>query len=87
MKAPAPMTAPDEYAVLVAAMDEFRPRCRGDVRFTTDLLSRTNVDQMRRVCAGCAIRSACSEFARAAQPSAGFWAGRDHSRKQKEIST
>lgn len=79
-----PMKAGTEYEALMEGMDEYRPRCRGDVRFTTDLLPRADVDRMRNICARCPLRALCDNYARAAGVTAGFWAGRDLSRKQKE---
>jgi hypothetical protein len=66
------MTAQDAYEALLAGMDESRPLCRGDNRFTDD---DTNPDHVRELCVLCPLYGLCKNYAQTARPKAGIWAG------------
>lgn len=65
--------APAEYEALHEAMQWHRPACRGDDRFTADLAP---LDGLREICTGCPLRQPCGDYAAAARPAGGVWAGR-----------
>lgn len=71
--------ASDEWAALISGMEESRPSCRGDHRFTADRedLDTTTTEQMRAVCNTCPLLPICYAYASTEQPPGGFWAG-DH---------
>lgn len=72
--------APAEFARLQRTLERTAPACEGDNRFTTDpseLLPGTS-DVLRAVCASCPVRVPCQDYARAAGPAGGFWAGRNY---------
>lgn len=78
-------TAEPELEALVNAMDEHRPACRGDERFTLDREHVTDSmsADMSAICASCPLRAACEQYAAAERPTGGFWAGRYWGRKER----
>lgn len=68
-----PNPAPAAYERLSQALDLLGAPCVGDDRFTAD---NAPLDTLQPVCAACPIRMLCDEYARAARPAAGIWAGR-----------
>lgn len=62
-----------EHDALLAALDHYRPPCRGDARFTDD---DQPASALEPICARCSILPECGEYADAAHPAAGIWAGR-----------
>lgn len=73
------------WEALVTAMDEHRPACRGDERFTLDRENVTEADltAMHGICGSCPIRALCNAYAAADKPSGGYWAGRYWGRKER----
>lgn len=65
--------APETYERLQEALEQQGAPCEGDARFTTD---NAPLDALQPVCAACPIRMLCDEYARAAKPAAGIWAGK-----------
>lgn len=68
-----PNPAPEAYERLAQALEMMGAPCEGDPRFTTD---NAPLDALQPICAGCPIQMLCDEYARAARPAAGVWAGR-----------
>lgn len=62
-----------EHDALLTALEHYRPPCRGDARFTDDDQRATD---LAMICARCSIVVECGEYADAARPPAGIWAGR-----------
>lgn len=67
-----------EWADLNAALERDTPACDGDARFLADELSDDARAEMRRLCRKCPLFESCDSYARAAKPTAGFWAGRQY---------
>ncbi|MFC7789734.1 WhiB family transcriptional regulator [Microbacterium sp. MAHUQ-60] len=63
------------FAALNNAMSTTRPACLGDARFTADHLTAQDIKDLRTVCASCPLADTCGDYASAAFPPAGFWAG------------
>lgn len=70
--------AADAWAALISGMEESRPSCRGDQRFThdRDQLTDGDLEAMEATCWRCPLRTTCLAFAVVERPSGGFWAGR-----------
>jgi len=67
--------ATDAYGRLSAAMDDTRPACADDDRFTADTPSEADLEDMRGICAACPLLAVCDAYRVAASPRAAFWAG------------
>lgn len=77
-------TGEAEYAELVAAFDHARPACRDDWRYIQEReeIDGDDLDQMSLTCrTRCTLFELCDEYARAAKPTGGMWAGRYWGRK------
>lgn len=70
-----PLRAPDEYDELAEAMRRVTAACRGLEVFTQDHHDAELQRMMAGVCADCPLLLLCRKFARAEQPTSGFWAG------------
>jgi hypothetical protein len=70
-----------EYAILVNALDLFRPRCRDLDLFTKDAVDSAELAYAKRLCAACPIRGACHSYAEAATPPVGIWAGTRYTKR------
>ncbi|MEV7633619.1 hypothetical protein AB0N64_14565 [Microbacterium sp. NPDC089318] len=72
-----PGAAQDAWHALTGALDVTTPACRGDARFTADMLSPRDLGALRAVCDECPLFVMCAAFADAAPgwSMAGFWAG------------
>lgn len=66
---------PDELDALADAMMNASPACAGDDAFTADVILPSAAARMTARCAACPVRRPCAEYAAAAEPTAGFWAG------------
>ncbi|KJQ54153.1 WhiB family transcriptional regulator [Microbacterium sp. SA39] len=67
------------FDALARALDDAAPGCKGDTRFTLDAhqLQRDEVTFLSvKVCRPCPLRALCQDYAEAAKPQAGVWAGR-----------
>ncbi|MGO1544385.1 MAG: hypothetical protein ACTHXA_08600 [Gulosibacter sp.] len=64
--------APKEHAALMAALIENTAPCDGDQRFTDE---RTSAEELRPICGARARGTLCRNYASAARPIAGVWAG------------
>lgn len=64
--------ASDAYDALQDAMRDEKPLCEGDARFVDDV---TRAEHVAELCAVCPLRGACLQYARAAHPTGGIWAG------------
>ena len=85
----AKVRAADAWAALVSEMDESRPSCRGDQRFTLDRdqLIDGELDEMEATCWQCPIRDACLKFATTERPTGGYWAGQFWGRNETSKAT
>lgn len=70
-----------EYTALVDALEHYRPPCHADPRFTDDDQRATD---LAMICARCSILPECGEYADAARPAAGIWAGRRWTTTQRK---
>ena len=69
-------TKADAWAALSEAMRTTPPACEGFDEFTADELSADELAWCASVCARCPLLALCGDYANAARPSAGYWAGR-----------
>lgn len=58
--------------------------CQHDARFTADPIPITALNDLQAICDRCPIRSHCRGYANLAEPEAGFWGGRDYTRRTRE---
>lgn len=65
------------YEKLTLAGQDDPPACEGDDTFIAERadLNPADLKRMRYVCDRCPLRDLCREYATAAKPKAGFWAG------------
>ena len=75
----------EEYDRLAEAMNHYRPACRGYDLFTADDPDAAQLALARRLCAGCPLRGLCSDFAEAANPEAGIWAGTRYPKRKRTV--
>jgi hypothetical protein len=77
-----------EYSTLSDLLRNVGSHCITDDRFTQEreLLSDTDVKEMRQACSQCPAVSACGAYANIARPSAGMWAGRFWGRRERTIT-
>ncbi|MBT2485725.1 MULTISPECIES: WhiB family transcriptional regulator [unclassified Microbacterium] len=71
-----PMAGRDEYAQLMKATRHTPTRCRDVDEFTAERLDASQLRRLEAICATCPVLALCGAYAVAAQPAAGFWAGR-----------
>ncbi|KQR88741.1 WhiB family transcriptional regulator [Microbacterium sp. Leaf179] len=66
-------------ALIFAGVDT-PPACESDEMFIAERVNiiPTDTQRMRMVCTRCPLFDLCADYARTAQPDAGFWAGRHH---------
>jgi hypothetical protein len=64
-----------EWHTLQKCIDETAPACVGDPRF---ILDADDIDaaELANVCETCPLLAQCHDYANAARPSAGVWAGK-----------
>lgn len=74
------------WAPLNAALKKNDPACQADKRFVLDDLSPVDVSEMKAICRACLVKLACFDYARAAKPTGGFWAGKQHRASSKQQS-
>ncbi|GAA3654477.1 WhiB family transcriptional regulator [Microbacterium marinilacus] len=67
---------------LDAVLTAHAPACAGDDRFTADHPTTADVDAMAAVCATCPAQAACDDYAAAALPPVGVWAGTRYPRRE-----
>lgn len=69
--------AAEKLEALTLAGVDTPPACEGDDMFITDRhdLIPADTQRMRLVCHRCPLFDLCADYARAAKPGAGFWAG------------
>lgn len=69
--------AAEKLEALTLAGVDIPPACEGDEMFITDRqdLVPADTQRMRLVCHRCPLFDLCADYARAAKPGAGFWAG------------
>jgi hypothetical protein len=65
--------ADDAWEALQDLLERVRPSCRNDARFIQQHPPRV---ALAAICQRCPVRNACTKYAKAARPEAGFWAGR-----------
>jgi hypothetical protein len=65
--------AMEAYQALLEAMEISTAPCLGDDRFTDD---HTLTEEVTPICDTCPLRNLCEDYARAAKPTGGIWAGR-----------
>lgn len=73
-----------EYRHLTDALQDTRPDCEDDDRFTADHLTLNEMDELSLICSACPLASLCLAYARAGKPQAGFWAGKSHTKREYE---
>lgn len=67
-----------EYEALSMAMLSVSPTCQNDDRYTADVLTAEQRDELQAKCDRCPLLALCSDYAAAVPrnaPHAGFWAG------------
>jgi hypothetical protein len=62
----------EAYDPLTTAMDDLKPACLNDDRFTDD---STNAADVSAICKACPLYTLCRDFAQIDKPKAGIWAG------------
>ena len=68
--------SPDEaYEALHTALQTRPPECVDIDLFTTDDLTRADVEVLAPICASCDLRLLCRRYAETAKVTAGYWAG------------
>jgi hypothetical protein len=68
-----------EYEALSTAMLSVSPTCQNDDRFTADVLTASQRDELQTICNRCPLVELCRAYADtvpAKTAFAGFWAGR-----------
>ena len=76
--------ASDAYTRLTLAMEQQTPSCDGIDAFTSDTLDREDRANLAAICADCPLQVQCAEYARAAKPTAGYWAGITTQKREKK---
>lgn len=66
------------YDQLSRALSLRAPRCDGDPRFTADRITATEARELAPICASCDVALLCRQYANAADPQVGYWAGHRH---------
>lgn len=66
------------YDQLSRALEMRAPRCNGDSRFTEDKVSPALAKDLAKICATCDVALLCRQYALAAKPKIGYWAGQRH---------
>ena len=66
----------EAYEALAFAMENDRPLCADDPRFTADDLTQTDVNELGQICAICPLVEFCSAYAAIERPKVGVWAGK-----------
>ena len=64
------------YTDLVAAIEANAAPCRGDDRYTADTLTPEEMGEVKEKCSACPVFLLCRDYAFAARPPAGIWAGK-----------
>lgn len=72
-----------KYRHLTDALQDTRPDCEGDDRFTADNLTLHEQGELALICSACPLASLCLAYARAGKPEAGFWAGKSYTRQAR----
>jgi len=71
------------YDALHRAMSTTAPGCAGLDLFTADDLTKADIAVLVPICEACPINSLCRDYATAARPPAGFWAGKKYTTRPK----
>ncbi|MGM7671458.1 WhiB family transcriptional regulator [Microbacterium sp. A93] len=66
------------YAQLSRALDRRAPECDGIDLFTADTLTKADAATLAPICAACDVALLCRQYAKAAKPTVGFWAGKQY---------
>lgn len=69
------IVAAEEWHRLQLAIGEETPACAGDSYFVLDRPTAVQKNYMHTLCSQCPVRNPCREYAIAAKPSGGYWAG------------
>lgn len=81
------MSPDDAYSQLSRALETRAPECNGIDLFTADHITKADAEVLKPICARCDVALLCRQYAKAAKPRVGFWAGRryvDRGRKAGE---
>lgn len=83
-----PISGIDEYRTLANALEDTKPHCANDDRFTADPENLTDDDnkQMRTICRHCPLAELCRDYATTARPKAGMWAGKHWGTKTRKAT-
>lgn len=65
--------ATDAYTELLEAMEDYRPKCRDDIRFISD---DYRAAELAPTCRRCPVFPECETYAQIAKPKGGVWAGK-----------
>ncbi len=80
-------TVDDLYTSLQTALIDITPPCSNDPRYLAgreELTSPTRMQMIAR-CRSCPVRDLCDQYATAARPEAGMWAGRYYERRTRHL--
>lgn len=69
------MSPDDAYDQLSRALEIRAPKCNGDARFTEERITPAVAKDLAAICATCDVALLCRQFATAANPQVGYWAG------------
>lgn len=69
------MSPDGAYDQLSRALEMRAPQCNGDARFTEDRVTAAVAKDLAKICATCDVALLCRQYARAANPKIGYWAG------------
>lgn len=64
------------YEQLSRALETRAPQCNRDDRFTADRISPATARDLAEICASCDVALLWQQYAKAASPTVGYWAGR-----------
>ena len=64
------------YTQLSRALAEKAPECMDIDMFTADTITRADAAVLKPICDACDVALLCRQYARAAKPKVGFWAGK-----------
>lgn len=77
------MSPEQAYAQLSRAIDTRPPECTGIDLFTADHITPADEKVLKPICAGCDLALLCRQYAHAAKPDVGYWAGKNHTFKTR----
>lgn len=70
------------YAQLLSALAVESPACGGNSLYTADHVAADELRFLEKICASCPVFTECQNYARAARPPAGIWAGSNWAEKK-----